>query len=155
MTNLVPKDKYKIYSSIFHPMCYQTFCSSKSLTIKINDLYIVCPRSGGNVEVEGYDGYISCPDYNLLCSGTVLCNDIFDCIDKKSLVKDDTYDYDYTPLTNVQNYELSNSPLLKGEKLSNNGKCLENTTHYNISKYFDGKLNILFLLLTLHFLFLY
>ena len=154
MTNLVPKDKYKIYNTVFHPMCYETYCSSKSLTIKINNLYIVCPRSGGNVQVDGYDGYISCPDYNLICTGTVLCNDIFDCIKKKSLVKNDTYDYDYTSLTNVQNHELSISPTVEGKELSDDGKCPVGETHCNFSKYFNIKLILLSLLIKLHFLFL-
>ena len=124
MTNLVPKDeKYKIYNSIFHPMCYETFCSSKSLTIKINDLYIVCPRTGGNVEVEGYDGYLNCPDYNLICTGTVVCNDLFDCIQKRSLPNEESYNYDYISLTTLQNSELPNIEVLKGYELSNDGKC--------------------------------
>ena len=141
MTNLVPKDKYEIYSTVFHPMCYETYCSSKSLTIKINDLYIVCPRSGGNVQVDGYDGYISCPDYNLICTGTVLCNDIFDCISKKSLVKNDTYDYDYTSLTNVQNYELSNSEILEGKELSDDGKCPAESKYCEAKKKRSNKKN--------------
>ena len=124
MTNLVPKDeKYKIFNSIFHPMCYETFCSSKSLTIKINDLYIVCPRAGGNVEVEGYDGYLNCPDYNLICTGTVVCNDLFDCIQKRSLPNEESYNYDYISLTTLQNSELPNIEVLKGYELSNDGKC--------------------------------
>ena len=52
MTNLVPKGNYRIYKSIFHPMCYQTYCSFKSLTIEVYDKYVVCPREGGNIEVE-------------------------------------------------------------------------------------------------------
>ena len=124
MTNLVPKnEKYKIFNSIFHPMCYETFCSSKSLTIKINDLYIVCPRAGGNVEVEGYDGYLNCPDYNLICTGTVVCNDIFDCINKKSLPNEESYNYDYIPLTSLQNSELPYIEVLEGYELSDDGIC--------------------------------
>ena len=107
MTNLFPIDENcKIFKSIFHLICYETFCSSKSLTIKINDLYIVCPRSGGNVEVEGYDRFLNCPDYNLICTGTVVCNDIFDCINKKSLPNEESYNYDYISLTSLQNSEL-------------------------------------------------
>ena len=154
MTNLVPKGKYAIYNSVFHPMCYETYCSSKSLTIKINGLYVVCPRSGGNVKVEGYDGYLSCPDYNLICTGTVFCNDIFDCINKKSLVKNDTFDYDYTSLTNVQNEELKNTQILEGKELANDGKCPKDSITCNFSKHFDNKLVILSLLIHFYLLFL-
>ena len=167
MTNLVPKGKYAIYNSVFHPMCYETYCSSKSLTIKINGLYVVCPRYGGNVKVEGYDGYLSCPDYNLICTGTVFCNDIFDCINKKSLVKNDTFDYDYTSLTNVQNEELRNTQILEGKELANDGKCPKDSitckveTNNNekdsrnqksFSQFFTNKSIILLLLIKLYFI---
>jgi hypothetical protein len=32
------------------------------LTIKIFDDYVVCPRSGGKIKVDGYLGYLLCPD---------------------------------------------------------------------------------------------
>ena len=65
------------------------------MTIKILDDYIVCPRSGGKIEVEGYNGYFLCPDYNLICTGTVLCNDLFDCVNKKSEFKSQTFNFYY------------------------------------------------------------
>ena len=110
----------EIYSSIPRAICYELFCSEKSLTVQIHDDYIVCPRSGGKIEIEGYKGYFLCPDYNLMCSGTVICNDMFDCVDKKSEVKNSSYYYDYEIKTsqniqkaiyeiadNINNYELS------------------------------------------------
>ena len=83
-------------------------CSSPYLTIQINNDYVVCPRTGGNVVVQGYEGKIHCPDYNLICTRRVLCNDMFDCIEKQSLIKNDTYYYNYTSLTTEQYSELNN-----------------------------------------------
>ena len=123
MSSLVPEGKYKLYGSIFHPMCYQTYCSSSFLTIQINDDYIVCPRQGGNVQVDGYDGKIHCPDYNLICTGTILCNDMFDCIEKKSLVKEESYYYNYTSLTTQQFSEISKVETLIAYEYSNDGAC--------------------------------
>ena len=117
MTSLVPKGKHAIYKSIFHPMCYQTYCSSKSLTIQINNKYVVCPREGGNIKVEGYDGLLNCPDYNLICTGTVLCNDIFDCIDKKSLPNEESFIYHYTPSYSIQNLDLLSSTYCTKNKI--------------------------------------
>ena len=77
MSSLVPKNKYAMYGTIFHPMCFPSYCSSLSLIILVYDQYVVCPRQGGNVEVEGYSGKLHCPDYNLICTGTVMCNDLF------------------------------------------------------------------------------
>ena len=124
LSSLSPSGKYKLYSSTLHSMCYQIFCSSLSLTIKINNDSIVCPREGGNIKVEGYDGYIHCPDYNLMCSGTVLCNDMFDCISKKSLVKESSYIYDYIPKT-TQKYSTIGKMGISPEayELSEDGFC--------------------------------
>ena len=113
-----------IYSNTIRAICFETFCSSKSLTIKVNDDYIVCPREGGKIKVKGYDGYLLCPDYNLMCSGTVLCNDMFDCVDKKSEIKNDAYIYDYQIKTS-QNIEsdTNNDYNLNNYELSQDGEC--------------------------------
>ena len=123
MSSLVPNGKYKIYGSIFHPMCYQIYCSSSFLTIQINDDYIVCPRQGGNIRVVGYDGLLNCPDYNLICTGTVICNDMFDCIDKKSETKKESYYYEYSPLTTQNFNKLPNVEVLSAYELSIDGVC--------------------------------
>ena len=130
LSSLSPSGKYKLYSSVFHSMCYQIYCSSLSLTIKINNDSIVCPREGGNIKVEGYDGYVHCPDYNLMCSGTVLCNDMFDCISKKSLVKESSYIYDYIPIT-TQKYSTIGKMGISPEayELSEDGFCPKYCSH--------------------------
>ena len=89
------------------PTCYKMNCSEKSLTINIADEYIVCPRKGGPILIESdyskYEGYIICPDYNLICTGSKMCNDLFDCAEKESLYKNSTfyYDYPYYPTNNI------------------------------------------------------
>ena len=111
---------YELISENIRAVCYETFCSSKSLTIKINNIFFVCPRQGGKIKVKNYEGYFLCPDYNLMCSGTILCNDMFDCVEKKSEIKEDSYNYDYIIKTSqdiakskeeeiddINNYELS------------------------------------------------
>ena len=96
-------NKYNMYKEVIHPMCYPMYCSSQFLTIQIYNQYIVCPRQGGIVEIKGnYIGYIYCPDYNLICTGEVICNDIFDCIEKKSSEKINTYEYDYSIKTSQE-----------------------------------------------------
>ena len=73
-------DEDEKFKGFIRPTCYQMNCSNLSLTIRINEQYIVCPRGGGYVNIGGnYEGHILCPDYNLICSQTVLCNNIFDC----------------------------------------------------------------------------
>ena len=120
-----------VYSSVIRAVCYEIFCSSKSLTVKIFDDYFVCPREGGKVVVDGYDGYILCPDYYLMCSGTVMCNDIFDCVDKQSETKEDSYLYDYIPKTS-QNIEESidlSPDETNNYELDDDGICPKNCKH--------------------------
>ena len=90
------QDKKQIYEHQIRPTCYPMFCSDKSLTILINDLYVVCPRKGNAIYVDGYNyiGYILCPNYNSICTGTKLCNNMFDCVEKESKIKDEDYTYD-------------------------------------------------------------
>ena len=115
-------------SNLVKASCYEIFCSDRSLTLKIFDDYIVCPRQGGKITVDGYKGYLLCPDYNLMCSGTVICNSIFDCIDKKSEIKDKDYTYDYEIKT-TQNFNKLISESTDNYELSENGKCLQNCKH--------------------------
>ena len=129
MTNLIPDNsdiKTKMYGTIFHPMCYPSFCSSSSLTVLIYDQYIVCPRAGGNIEVKGYTGKLHCPDYNLICTGTVVCNDLFDCIEKKSEPKDNTYTYDYTRVATQRYPDIENGYTYIGGELADDGVCPKN-----------------------------
>ena len=115
-------------SNFYRANCHKILCSERSLTIKIFDDYVVCPRQGGKIKVEGYKGYLLCPDYNLMCSGSVICNEMFDCIDKKSEIKDKNYEYDYEIKTS-QNITKAKSSVIDDEnnyELSTDGICPKN-----------------------------
>ena len=135
------------YSNSVRAVCYEIFCSSKSLTIKIQDNYIICPRAGGKIPLKGFNGFILCPDYNLMCSGTVICNNMFDCVDKKSEIKEESYDYDYVIKTtqnvdraededfnNEDNYELSEDGIcpINCKHCAENKKCFNCRNDYNL-----------------------
>ena len=118
-------ESFYILSNEIRAICYESFCSDYSLTIKIKDDYIVCPRAGGKIEVDGYSGYFLCPDYNLICSGTVICNDMFDCVKKKSGIKSQSYNYDYIIKTsqNIENSKIIGSDNETNYELAENGIC--------------------------------
>ena len=135
-------DPNKFYRNFIRPTCYQMNCSDLSLTIKINEQYIVCPRRGGYIKIGGnYEGHILCPDYNLICSQTFLCNNMFDCVEKESRMKEN-YIYDYIPFNvssqiieitepfeNYENgYELSEND---GICPVNCSECYENKRCFN------------------------
>jgi hypothetical protein len=67
------------YDEEVRAVCFNMLCSDKSLTIQVGEDYFVCPRGGGKINGVGYDGYLLCPDYNLICTRSVIYNDIFDC----------------------------------------------------------------------------
>ncbi|MBO6244505.1 MAG: PT domain-containing protein, partial [Clostridia bacterium] len=54
-----------------------------------------------------------------------MCNDLFDCVDKKSETKEETYYYDYTILTsqNLEDAEINNPDNTSNYELSDNGVC--------------------------------
>ena len=119
--------KTELISRVVRPNCYEVFCSDQSLTIKVLKDYIVCPRSGGQIKVENYEGFLLCPDYNLICTGTKVCNDMFSCVEKKSEIKEDAFTYDYQIKTsqNIEKAEATEESQYSQDnyELSSNGKC--------------------------------
>jgi len=128
-------DSDQKYQYLIRPTCYEMSCSEKSLTITIGSEFIVCPRNGGLVKVGGnhtnYVGYLYCPDYNLICTGTTLCNNIFDCIDQQSEYKKTAFNNDYYETINYNSEIVINKEGNIDEKtisdenyeLSEDGKC--------------------------------
>ena len=116
-----------IYGNSQRGVCYPMYCSDTRLTVQIGNFYVVCKKNGGIEHmpaISGFSGSFECPHYNTICTGTVVCNSIEDCIIKKSEVKESTYLYEGT------SYEFQQLVLDKvlptvvneGEK-SENGKC--------------------------------
>ena len=125
LSSLISKNisNYNQYSDTIRAVCYQMHCSSRSLTIQINDNYLVCPREGGKINATFFSGYLLCPDYYLICSGTVLCNDIYDCIEKESSLKPDIiYDYESNTSQDIEEASLADFSI-NAYELSNDGIC--------------------------------
>ena len=121
LSSLVPnenQDKSKIRA-----VCYEMYCSPLSLTIRIGDNYLVCPRSGGKIKAEDLYGYLLCPDYNLICTGKNICNSNYDCFIKKSEEKLETLIYNYTIKTTQNSEVYINEESIYGYELAQNGHC--------------------------------
>jgi hypothetical protein len=75
------------YKGIKHPICFPVDCDSNNLSynVKVGNLKLKCPSGGGRIFADGYDGYLVCPDYNLICTSSVPCSDPLDCVEKRSL----------------------------------------------------------------------
>ena len=136
--------KNEEYSNEVRAVCFKMYCSEESLTIQVGEDYFVCPRDGGQIFGEGYYGYLLCPDYNLICTNTVPCNDMIQCISKKSEEKPNTYTYNYEIKTtqesikyntigNEYGYELSdkgNTCPLYCSQCNKNKECVKCGTNY-------------------------
>ena len=88
-------------------ICYEVECEkfNKEIIIKINGYpnTVTCPGTRELLKnPNGFNGEIMCPDYNLVCSSEVFCNDMLDCINKKSTALRATYLYN-----NIQYLTLS------------------------------------------------
>ena len=86
---------------------------------------------------NGFNGQIKCPDYNLVCTSKTWCNELFDCIDKKSEVDLDTYNNKEITLTVEEKEEESN------KKSNNNNKY----TYLSLNGFYIILGNIILLLL--------
>ena len=115
-------------------VCYPMHCTETTLTVQIGDFYMTCPREGGVLSmpsISGYFGVFECPDYNLICTGSVMCNNIEECIERKSLYKEGTFIYEgythaYQSLDNLFYFNVKS----KGEE-SSNGKCGKHCLYCN------------------------
>ena len=99
-----------INNSDMKSVCYKIECNptSKTFSIYIDSKVVTCPGKETILyNPSGLNGKIKCPDYNLVCTSQTWCNDIFDCIDKKSQA--DLYTYDYiSNKTKLQNKDAAN-----------------------------------------------
>jgi leishmanolysin len=84
-------------------ICYQYYCDdiNKGVIVNVGKVNSTCPTSGGNITFPGYSGELYCPDYNSLCTMSSFCYDIIDCVLKKVIEKNNTYEYNY-----IRNYQI-------------------------------------------------
>ena len=134
ISSVIPLNKdLDIYFSR-RAVCYPMHCTETTLTVQIGDFYMTCPRSGGVLSmpnISDYFGQFECPDYNLICTGSVMCNNIEECIERKSLYKEGTFIYEgythaFQTLDNLHYYNIES----KGEE-SSNGKCGKHCLYCN------------------------
>ena len=92
-SSLVPRYSPQPYK--WRTICYPISCDrkNKQIIVYINDLSVVCPSEGGTLKkIKGFKGKINCPKYNMICTSDIWCNEMFDCIDKKSVTDENTFD---------------------------------------------------------------
>ena len=128
-------------------ICYEVECDRKKMEIivKIGGLSFNCPTNGGiRNNPPGFKGEIKCPKYYDICDSTVLCNDLFECLNKKSKTDEKSYDYN-----NEEYYypESTNDQIFTVKKLKTNLllSCFEliGSFNFDIEGEFSKDINIL------------
>ena len=89
-------------------ICYEIECDriNKQIKVKIGLKTALCYGTKYDIEnPDDLNGFLSCPDYNMVCTSNTWCNNMFDCIDRESIPDESTYDYisDRTKLINRDN----------------------------------------------------
>ena len=114
LSSLTPKNEPDLieYPGNFRALCFKVDCyehdDEKVVRIFIGNNVIICPTSGGAQTLNGYYGYILCPDYNLVCTGTKWCIDPISCVQNKSEPKNESFYYDYKATTSQEYKSLLN-----------------------------------------------
>ena len=91
-SSLVPRYSPQPYK--MRSICYKMACdrTNKNIMVFINDLNVTCPENGGTLKkIKGFKGEINCPEYNMVCTSEIWCNEMFECIDRKSVTDYSTY----------------------------------------------------------------
>ena len=126
ISNIIPNDPEYANLNTRRAVCYPMFCTNTTLTIQIGNIYMTCPKLGGVVRMSsdsGYIGAVECPDYNLICTGSVMCNSIESCIEKKSIVKDSSFIYNNYTYVYQRLDMIEYSHIKSIGELSYDGKC--------------------------------
>lgn len=89
LTNLFLKNNpgVQTYSNKLTTICYQYYCDPKTKTYKIQNrenLYN-CKSEGDQIQTDQTEGTLICPNYSHVCTSSVVCSSLIDCIDKLSL----------------------------------------------------------------------
>ena len=77
-------------------VCYEMSCDkeNKRINVSIGKTNVICP--GNDIILKnpnGLKGNLHCPDYYYVCTSDIWCNDMFDCINKKSFTDPNSYEY--------------------------------------------------------------
>ena len=98
ISSLLPNNSTK--TSIEQAICYKVECdkNNKQIIVHIGNKTVICPTEGGTISnPNGFDGKIDCHDYYDICGfdseDDAICNEMFDCIDKKIETDVNTFSY--------------------------------------------------------------
>jgi hypothetical protein len=130
--------------------CFKVSCDYSKMkytvSIAISSGYSVeCPTEGGKMSVSGLDGEFLCPDFNLICTQSIICNDAIDCINKKVIGQVGSYNYksvgNYQTISSITSVTNSGTSSTQTSSANNTPINQSNPVNTNIpSKYINSDL---------------
>ena len=118
LSSLVPNFYNESNYNYKRTMCYEIECNfdNKNFIVKIGDDKIICSGKYENITVDGYNGFIICPNFNRVCTGSVYCNNALNCIDKKSVLIDYESNNDEGKIEDEDDYEIIEKYFIEEEE---------------------------------------
>ena len=134
-------------------ICYEMYCDrvNKKIRVYIGSKTVECDGEQKIISVTSSDS-LNCPDYNMVCTSDIWCNNMFECIDKASLTDESTYllKSDILHLQQKDNYNLNIDTSTKYNFQSiDNSNSFINTKK---NKYIGQKFILLFILFEFFFM---
>lgn len=138
MSSLTPINdtSVKSYEGSLFSICYPISCNylDRTYVVSIKNQNAKCPTFGGKVFVNGYDGYLNCADFNLICTqSNGKCYNAIDCVEKRISAVHPTYDYQYDDNTIFDNSIKLNSDLINHNNTYDSILPIEESDHNNYS----------------------
>ena len=71
-------DEYSIRQETYSGRCHEVLsCEEDHAVVLVGDKQVKCPFSGGIVNVDGYNGYLVCPNSDILCGNSPCKNSCY------------------------------------------------------------------------------
>ena len=136
------------YTSI----CYRMSCDrvNKKILVYIGNRIVECDGEQKIKYVSSSDT-LNCPDYNMICTSDIWCNNMFECIDKASLTDENTYllKSNILQLQQKDNYNLN---IDTSSKYTIQSGSITSNTFTNKNEYLGSKFIVLFILFVFAFI---
>ena len=136
------------YTSI----CYRMSCDrvNKKILVYIGNRIVECDGEQKIKYVSSSDT-LNCPDYNMICTSDIWCNNMFECIDKESLTDENTYllKSNILQLQQKDNYNLN---IDTSSKYTITSGSITSNTFTNKNEYLGSKFIVLFILFVFAFI---
>lgn len=66
--------QYSYWGDQTHSSCFPVTCKSGEAVVTVGEIEVICPSAGGNVgSIPGFNGYLTCPAYEVLCGSEQAC----------------------------------------------------------------------------------